>query len=246
MPRPPAAASSRRRPRSSGSRFHALVDIAVLPRRSAMPTPEGNFLFVLRNAQGGFDTKTIDRRNGGHRVTWDRRDGAKARWSSTEEDPGDTFDPRTRPWYQGAEKHAEAVLDRHLPVLHAEEARPHLLDAAFRQRRQAADRARRRYRARHALRLPEAAQHRRQRQGADRRSARPRRRLSRATSGCRPTIRNVKAPLLDELGDPVLTRAYDLLRVEGYGRKVLDFGHRAHHRLVRAGAAADRAATGSC
>ena len=34
-----------------------------------------------------------------------------------------------------------------------------------------------------------------------------------------------KAPRLDEIGDPVLTRAYDLLRVEGYGRKVLDFGH---------------------
>src|SRR5262249_42667605 len=33
-----------------------------------------------------------------------------------------------------------------------------------------------------------------------------------------------KAPTLDELGDPVLTRAYNLLRVQGYGRQVLDFG----------------------
>ena len=37
---------------------------------------------------------------------------------------------------------------------------------------------------------------------------------------------NVKAPLLDELGDPVLERVYNRLRVEGYGRKVLDFGNR--------------------
>ena len=36
---------------------------------------------------------------------------------------------------------------------------------------------------------------------------------------------DVKAPRLDEVGDPVLTRVYDLLRIEGYGRKVLDFGH---------------------
>ena len=73
---------------------------------------------------------------------------------------------------------AEAVLDRYLPVLHAAEARHHLLDPPLRRRRQVADRAGHRHRACHALRLPEAAQHRRQRQGVDHRSDRPRRCLS--------------------------------------------------------------------
>jgi hypothetical protein len=82
--------------------FHALGGIAPAAAFS-YADPEGNFLFVLRNARGGFDTKTIDRRNGGHRVTWVRRD-AEGTVVSTEEDPGDTFDPRTRPWYQGAEQ----------------------------------------------------------------------------------------------------------------------------------------------
>ena len=58
--------------------------------------PEGNFIFVTRNQQGSFDTKTIDRRNGGHRVTWVRRD-AKGKVTGTQEEPSDTYDPRTRP-----------------------------------------------------------------------------------------------------------------------------------------------------
>jgi len=32
--------------------------------------------------------------------------------------------------------------------------------------------------------------------------------------------------MLDDLGDPILARAYSRLRVEGYGRQVLDFGDR--------------------
>src|SRR5262249_28672106 len=38
-----------------------------------------------------------------------------------------------------------------------------------------------------------------------------------------------KAPKLDELGDPVLTRAYNRLRIEGFGRQVLEFGD---HRII--------------
>src|SRR5262249_54038841 len=64
--------------------------------------PQGNFLYVVRNDKGGLDTKTIDRRDGGPTVTWTRRD-AKGDVIATETDPADKFDPRTRPWYQGAE-----------------------------------------------------------------------------------------------------------------------------------------------
>ena len=45
--------------------LHALGGIAPAAGFS-YADPEGNFLYVLRNAQGGLDTKTVDRRNGGH------------------------------------------------------------------------------------------------------------------------------------------------------------------------------------
>jgi len=69
--------------------------------------PEGNFLYIVANARGGYDTKLIDRRGGKHVVTWVRRDAA-GKVIGTEEDPGDTFDPRTRPWYVGAAKAGQA------------------------------------------------------------------------------------------------------------------------------------------
>src|SRR5260370_40423766 len=53
--------------------LHALGGIAPAAGFS-YADPEGNFLYVLRNAQGGLDTKTVDRRNGGPRVNWGRRD----------------------------------------------------------------------------------------------------------------------------------------------------------------------------
>lgn len=63
--------------------------------------PDGGFLMVQRSDRGGLDTKRIERSTAGRRVTWVRRDAAQAVVSRAE-DPDDTFDPRTRPWYQGA------------------------------------------------------------------------------------------------------------------------------------------------
>src|SRR5206468_2000126 len=53
--------------------LHALGTIAPVTAFS-YADPAGNFLFVVRNDKGGFDTKIVDRRNGGHVVTWTRRD----------------------------------------------------------------------------------------------------------------------------------------------------------------------------
>src|SRR5262249_46134368 len=47
-------------------------------------------------------TKVVDRRDGKHVVTWNRRD-ADGNVIATERDASDTFDPRTRSWYEGAE-----------------------------------------------------------------------------------------------------------------------------------------------
>jgi hypothetical protein len=69
--------------------------------------PDGNFLYVARNDKGGFDTKLVDRRDGGLGVTWTRRD-AQGAVVETVQDPADSYDPRTRPWYKGAVKEGRA------------------------------------------------------------------------------------------------------------------------------------------
>jgi adenylate cyclase len=62
---------------------------------------DGNFMMVRRNDSGGMDTKTIQNAPGARKVLWIRRNAAGEQ-TGTEEDPTDTFDPRTRPWYAGA------------------------------------------------------------------------------------------------------------------------------------------------
>ncbi|MFO1127412.1 MAG: adenylate/guanylate cyclase domain-containing protein [Rhodospirillales bacterium] len=62
----------------------------------------GDFLMVNRaDDDGGVAIKTIDNREGARRVGWERRD-AQGQVLSRTEDPADTYDPRTRPWFTGA------------------------------------------------------------------------------------------------------------------------------------------------
>jgi adenylate cyclase len=78
---------------------HALT---AVPSVSAVSfaDADGNYLFVLRNDRGSFDTKLVDLR-GGRRVTWIRRDkGGEV--IATADDPTDTFDARERPWFKAA------------------------------------------------------------------------------------------------------------------------------------------------
>jgi hypothetical protein len=186
--------------------------------------PDGNFMYVLRNARGGFDTKTVDRRDGGHRVTWVRRD-ADGEVVATEETPDDTFDPRTRPWYQGAEQTRKPFwTDTYLfftakkpgitfsiPHFDAEGKLQTVLGVdielatlcAFLKQLDIGISGK-------ALIIDQNG-----------------RVVAYPSDNWLPADNpDVKAPLLDELDDPVLTLAYNRLRVEGYGRKVLDFGDR--------------------
>jgi class 3 adenylate cyclase len=64
--------------------------------------PQGNFLMVQRSPEGTLDTKLIAHEGGRRQVTWHRRDDA-GQVVTVEEDPADTFDPRGRPWYEGAD-----------------------------------------------------------------------------------------------------------------------------------------------
>jgi class 3 adenylate cyclase len=63
--------------------------------------PQGNFLMVQRSPEGTLDTKLIAHDGAERQVTWYRRDDA-GQVVTVEEDREDTFDPRTRPWYDGA------------------------------------------------------------------------------------------------------------------------------------------------
>jgi signal transduction histidine kinase len=73
--------------------------------------PDGEFFYVCRNnerSQGGFRTKIILIKNGIRetRLIW--RD-KNLKEIETETDPTDTFDPRTRPWYQKSFKENSIV-----------------------------------------------------------------------------------------------------------------------------------------
>lgn len=62
---------------------------------------DGNYVMVRRRPAGGTDIKLIETTPGPRRVTWIHRNAA-GQETGREEDPTDTFDPRTRPWYSGA------------------------------------------------------------------------------------------------------------------------------------------------
>jgi len=67
-------------------------------------TPEGDFFYVSRNEKysaGGIRTKIISHENGERRVNYVWRD-AQRNLVAEEVDTTDRYDPRVRPWYQGA------------------------------------------------------------------------------------------------------------------------------------------------
>jgi class 3 adenylate cyclase len=63
--------------------------------------PQGNFMILRKLPDGSIHTKFMDRRAGGVATSWIRRDPS-GRVVAVERDASDTYDPRTRPWYQGA------------------------------------------------------------------------------------------------------------------------------------------------
>jgi adenylate cyclase len=61
----------------------------------------GNFMMFRRADSGGIDTKLIQNEPGPRKVVWIRRNAADEE-IGRDEDPADTYDPRTRSWYSGA------------------------------------------------------------------------------------------------------------------------------------------------
>ena len=67
-------------------------------------TPEGDFFFVSRNdkySPDGIRTKIISHDGGERKVRYVWRD-AQRNLIAEEDDPTDSYDPRSRPWYRGA------------------------------------------------------------------------------------------------------------------------------------------------
>jgi len=63
--------------------------------------PQGNFVMHKQNPDGTIDTKVIEREPSNVKVTWVRRNAAD-QVVATEISSDDSYDPRTRPWYEGA------------------------------------------------------------------------------------------------------------------------------------------------
>lgn len=183
---------------------------------------EGNFLYVIRNDKGGFDSKLIERQGDKRTVGWTRRD-AQGNVVGVETDPADTFDPRTRPWYQGAERTkkpywSETYLFFTLKKPGITLSIPHFDADGKLQTVMGVD-----------IELANLCAFLKQLDIGQSGKAFILDRTGRIVAypsddwlaAGRP---DAKAPMLDELGDPLMTRIFNHLRVAGFGRQVLAFG----------------------
>lgn len=207
--------------RSAAAVLQVLPHVALAGAGDA----DGNYLFVRRLPDGGRETKTILNAPGARRVTFIRRDAAGA-LTSTTEDPSDAFDPRTRPWYRDAQVAGGVAwtdvyvfftarapgLTVSVPTAWGEPAGVIGLDIdlAALSRFLAGVRIGNNGRAMildrdgRLIAYPDAGRILQDQQGA---------------------LRPVR---LDELGDPVLTRAFDQLRLEPTLRRVVEVDGRRH------------------
>ena len=224
--------------RSSTFALHALASIGPAAAFS-YADPEGNFLYVMRNEKGGFDSKTIDRRDGGHRVTWTRRDaegnggrhrrrsrrhvrsanpavvpGRRARRRSRS-GPTPTCSSRCRSPASPSRSPTSTPTGKLQSVLGVDIELATL--CAFLKQLGIGVSGK-------ALIIDRTG-----------------RVVAYPSDNWLPADRpDVKAPMLDELGDPVLARAYNRLRDRGLWPQGAGFRRQAHHRLVRAGEHVDR------
>jgi adenylate cyclase len=192
----------------------------------SLASPNGNYLLQRRNAEGGFDTKTIEEHPGPRRVTWVRRDRNNA-VLAVEEDPSDTFDPRTRPWYLAAVANPGVVWTE--PYIFFTDRAPGVTAAvAFRRDGEVrgvfgVD-----------IRLDDLSTFlaRLEIGRTGRAVLIDREGRIVAHSDASRTVREQEGalvrPRLDELGDAVLARAFDLWRVNGHGRFTLSVAGTEH------------------
>jgi hypothetical protein len=192
---------------------------------------DGNYVMVRRGEAGGVDFKVIENAPGRRRVSWIHRDAAGAE-TGREEDPSDTYDPRTRPWYAGAAK-TDGVFWTGVYVFFTDQ-KPGLTASA---RYSAPDGRLHVVGADIALedlsRFLASLEIRRTGRaiimdGAGQVIATPK--------GSDVVRKDVNGAFInariDELGDPAVTAAYDRFRVEGHGRRVIEVQGRRYVTAV--------------
>jgi len=191
----------------------------------------GSFLMTRRMPDGAVDTKIIKQQDGGREVRWVRRDPA-GKVRRIEYDPDDRYDPRDSPWYKGAVRtHAIYWTDVYvfftgrapgvtaaLAVFDADNKLLGVLSIDL----ELASLSR--FLA--GLRIGETG-------SAFIISETGQLVASPALDRMLGNTDGSPAPLkLDELGEPVLTRAFDRFRVEGYGIRHLTVDNRRYSSMA--------------
>jgi adenylate cyclase len=193
--------------------------------------PDGNFLYVIRNELGGYDTKLVDRRDGRVQVSWMRR-GRDGEALESATDPADTFDARTRNWYVGAIRESRpfwtgAYLFYTLRRPGITYAVPHYAENKGLTAVSGVD-----------IELSALSSFlKRLKIGAHGKAllidAKGRVIAYPSDSWLTDTAEGAPLPHLDELNDPILTRAFNRLRVEGLQPRTFDIGD---ERIILSGA----------
>lgn len=185
----------------------------------------GDFIMLRRNEQGGIDSRVIMTRPE-RSVIFTTRDAA-GRVLSSVADPTDSFDPRTRSWFQGALE-ADGVHWTNIYVFFSDRVPGLTASLAFRDRRGTVRGVfgvdvRLDTLSAFLARLDIGVGGRAMIiDGAGQLVAFPEvERTVREGDGTLAPVR------LDELGDPVLTRAFDVFRIEGPGRGRIQVGGRS-------------------
>jgi adenylate cyclase len=183
---------------------------------------DGNFVMVRDGRDGGIDVKLIENAPGPRRVTWIHRNAAGDE-TGREEDPTDTYDPRRRPWYEGALAN-DHLFWTGIYIFYSQRVPGITASAKYR------DPNGRLYlfgvditldalshflasleigRTGRAVIIDDTGQL----------IASPR-----GSAMLREIKGELAAPRVDELGDEVLTHAYDRFRIEGAGHRVIEVG----------------------
>ena len=191
---------------------------------------DGNFVLVRGGHDGAIDVKLVENAPGPRRVTWIYRNAAGDE-TGHEEDRTDTYDPRTRPWYGGALANNDLFWTG-IYIFYSQRVPGITPSAKYR------DPNGRLYllgvditldalshflasleigRTGRAVIIDDTGQL----------IAAPR-----ASAMLREINGELAAPRVDELGDDVLTHAYDRFRIEGAGHRVIEVGGRRYISAV--------------
>jgi adenylate cyclase len=199
---------------------------------------DGNYVMVRRGANGGADVKVVHNMPRPRRVTWIHRDAAGAE-IGREDDPHDDFDPRTRPWYNGALGSNDVswtgvyvFFTSHLPGITVSASRRDADGRAYVVELDLALKALSDFlssleigRSGRAVIIDKAGRLIAAPAGIE---------ILRTSDGAMTTAR------VDEVGDPVLEHAYDRFRTDGFAHHVIEVDGRRYIAAVTPLAAAGR------